>query len=575
MSPGPAAGHALDGLELLPQAARAQLDLRAHRAAVADLARQADPERRLPAAAVVPQRDQAPALGTAGRAQHQVGVAVAVDIARRHPGRARDRRERQHRPHRDARGRRSAAAGVAHLQQHGARGGDDVEASVVVEIDELRRAHAVEAVDRRRREAPAPVAGGEDARRPGAAEEEVGEAVLVHVGGGDRGDPGRRGAQRRQADVAGDVGERAVAQVLEQRRRAGAARDQQIDVAAIVDVGRHDGDRPLRRLRDPRCGRDVGERAVAVVAQQDRRGAADDEIEVAVVVGVDERDRRGRTGGRRNAGRLGGVLERAVGALVQQRVLLLAEHEQIGALVVVVIARDRGDERRRQRQRRQALGGRDVAERPAGRCPGCAGAPPRRRDRGRRPDRDRRGSRRRRAVRHRSASARPRTAPRPSSQRVGLRRPSTAPLRRSVPVRGSCSRTRCRSRLRAAPGTSRSSAALPRSCRPASARRRGCRARSRGTAPPRPPAAAARGRGRTRASASPAAPGSRGRRGRCRRWPAPSRTRHRRRRPDSRTWRSGRGCSAAAARPAPPRRPPSRPRRRPRGPARRTARSRG
>ena len=225
--------------------------------------------------------------------------------------------------------------------------------------------HAVEAVDRRRREAPAPVAGGEDARRPGAAEEEVGEAVLVHVGGGDRGDSGRRGAQRRQADVAGDVGERAVAQVLEQRRRAGAARDQQIDVAAIVHVGRHDGDRPLRHLRDPRCGRHVGERAVAVVAQQDRRGAADDEIEVAVVVGVDERDRRWRTGGRRNAGRLGGVLEGPVGALVQQRMLLHAEHEQIGALVVVVVARDRGDERRRQRQRRQAFGGRDVAERPA------------------------------------------------------------------------------------------------------------------------------------------------------------------------------------------------------------------
>ena len=83
------------------------------------------------------------------------------------------------------------------------------------------------------------------------------------------------------------------------------------------------------------------------------------------MVGVDERDRRGRTGGRRNAGRLGGVLERAVGALVQQRMLLLAEHEQIGALVVVVVARDRGDERRRQRQRRQAFRSGDVAERPA------------------------------------------------------------------------------------------------------------------------------------------------------------------------------------------------------------------
>ena len=103
----PPAGHALDGLELLPQAARAQLDLRAHRAAVADLARQADPERRLPAAAVVLQHDQPPALGTGRRAQHQVGVPVAVEVAGRHPRRARHRGERLHRPHR----RRARPAG--------------------------------------------------------------------------------------------------------------------------------------------------------------------------------------------------------------------------------------------------------------------------------------------------------------------------------------------------------------------------------------------------------------------------------------------------------------------------------
>ena len=171
------------------------------------------------------------------------------------------------------------------------------------------------------------------------------------------------------------------------------------------------------------------------------------------MVGVDEGDRRGRTGRRRNACRPGGVLEGAVGALVQQRVLLFAEHEQIGAFVVVVVASDGGDERRRQRQRRQAPGGRDVAERSAVVGENAQARP--------------RVDEIEVAVQieideRRAVGGPPFTAQRrpgrklnrgTSARRLGLRRPSTEPLRRSVPVRGSCSRTRCRSRLRAAPGT--------------------------------------------------------------------------------------------------------------------------
>ena len=76
-------------LELLAQAAGAQLHLRADRAAVADAARQPDAQRRLPAAAVVLQQRSAGRARRRRSRAHEVGVAVAVDVAGREPRRAR------------------------------------------------------------------------------------------------------------------------------------------------------------------------------------------------------------------------------------------------------------------------------------------------------------------------------------------------------------------------------------------------------------------------------------------------------------------------------------------------------
>ena len=150
-----------------------------------------------------------------------------------------------------------------------------------------------------------------------------------------------------------------------------------------------------------------------------------------------------------------------------------------------------------------------------------------RRDRGRRRDRDPPASRRRR--RHgacRSSAA--------AASMIG-----TAAHRR-----GGGSRDRARRRSRRGLGVAalfeivvrerravaafaqrlelaRSSAALPRSCPIASARRRGCRSPSRDTARPRPPAGAAHALRRTRGSASAAAPRLTSAPTSRRRWPAP------------------------------------------------------
>ena len=151
------------GFDLLPQAARAQLDLEptALRLLTLPARRIRSDGCRLPPSFL--SAISRPRSGPPG-VRSTRSVSPSPSTSPRHPGRARDRRERQHHPHRDAPGRRSAAAGVAHLRQHRSRGGDDVEAPVAVEIDELRRAHVLEAVDRRRREA-SPVAGGEHGHR--------------------------------------------------------------------------------------------------------------------------------------------------------------------------------------------------------------------------------------------------------------------------------------------------------------------------------------------------------------------------------------------------------------------------
>ena len=83
-----------------------------------------------------------------------------------------------------------------------------------------------------------PVAHREDPRRVGPAEEEVGKSVLVDIACGNRAvgrGPGHPGVGRRLA-------ERSVAHVLEEQRRTLRPDQQQIDVAAVVEVCGDDGD---------------------------------------------------------------------------------------------------------------------------------------------------------------------------------------------------------------------------------------------------------------------------------------------------------------------------------------------
>ena len=156
-----------------------------------------------------------------------------------------------------------------------------------------------------------------------------------------------------QADVGRDVAKRAVAQVLEEQRRRIGVDDQQVDVAAVVEVGRHDRDR-VRRRREAGGARDVGEGAVAVVAQQlnrragkvsqetsaSRAGAGacagdvshadDDQIEIAVVIDVDQRGRRGQKRIGRDPAADGHIRETAAALVVVQAAAAVAQHEDVG-----------------------------------------------------------------------------------------------------------------------------------------------------------------------------------------------------------------------------------------------------
>ena len=91
-----------------------------------------------------------------------------------------------------------------------------------------------------------------------------------------------------QADVAGHVLEGAVAHVAVERGRRRRPHQQEIDVAPVVVVGRDYGADGLR-VAEGRGSRDILEGPLAAVAKQTRRGrgATDQQIEVAVVIGVE------------------------------------------------------------------------------------------------------------------------------------------------------------------------------------------------------------------------------------------------------------------------------------------------
>jgi hypothetical protein len=285
---------------------------------------------------VVPPHAQA-----AVRESHDnVPVAVVVEVAERHglERGAFSRRQRAE-PGRPGRLHPAAAADVAVQPGAVGRQGQQVQETVVVVVHQLCGDRSPRVVRGGADAKPAPaVAEGEHTRPIGEAQEDVGEAVLVDI-------PDRQGgivAGRRQPGFGRGVAERAVPHVPEERGRAPGGGQEDVDVAAVVEIDRCDSTGASELYGQACVGGDVGERAVAVVAQQLDRGPGQDDVEVAVVVHVGER----RRGGGRDAGgqRLRGhVLERAVGCLPKERVAPSPEHQQVRLAVVVVVARDRAD----------------------------------------------------------------------------------------------------------------------------------------------------------------------------------------------------------------------------------------
>src|SRR5207253_8581637 len=122
--------------------------------------------------------------------------------------------------------------------------------------------------------------------------------------------------------------EGAVAAVLEELHglRPG---DEQVDVAAVVEVRGYDGQAGGSHGGKAGRGRDVLEVRGPVVLEQPMRGSSAPgqyEIEVAVVVGVDERARGGRAGtGQTGSG--GHIREAGAVVVPQARTRRAQDHE--------------------------------------------------------------------------------------------------------------------------------------------------------------------------------------------------------------------------------------------------------
>src|ERR1017187_4401559 len=148
------------------------------------------------------------------------------------------------------------------------------------------------------------------------ADEGVEVAVAVYVRESGR----TRGARGFDAGRSRDLLERAVAPVPKEPRRAERIRHDEVRIAVAVDVARGDaGGRDARGVRDREAGPHgyVREMPAAVVLVQDRPHAvAHEEVFVAVLVEVQDRDARARPDAvdeavrqllRRGAGRGGGA----------------------------------------------------------------------------------------------------------------------------------------------------------------------------------------------------------------------------------------------------------------------------
>ncbi len=204
-------------------------------------------------------------------------------------------------------------------------------------------------------EPAAATAGGEQPRPFRLRQEEIDAAVLVDVARGRAHGAGTS----REAGGAGHVTERAVAQVPIEPRQFAACEDEQIDVAAIVEVGGHDGVNDAVD-RDGRLGRDVAEPPIPVVAPERRgRGAGQfgrhEQVEVAVVVGI-EPGRRQRSPVKRVEAARGRYVDEPVGGVAKQPHAGRPQDRDIRAAVVVEVADKRTGSRRRGNLRRQQRG---------------------------------------------------------------------------------------------------------------------------------------------------------------------------------------------------------------------------
>ena len=179
--------------------------------------------------------------------------------------------------------------------------------------------------------------------------EEIDPAVPVVIGEGAHAGADRRIDARRGADVAEVQMAVVVIEpvfILHLERHAAGRADEDVEQAVVVDVAE-------RRLRlhlgrdDPRGGGDVGEGAVAVVAEeahhrfrrvQKAAVAGDQQLLIAVVVEV--RGHRGHdAGGDRKTRRLGHVGERAVAIVVIENAFqprAVAEEKVEPAVAVIV-----------------------------------------------------------------------------------------------------------------------------------------------------------------------------------------------------------------------------------------------
>ena len=194
----------------------------------------------------------------------------------------------------------------------------------------------------------AAVAHGKDTRGIAAAEEEIGITVLVDVA--NRSGCRDAGGQR-EPGITGDVAEAAVAEIAEQHWPGRRPDQQDVDVAPVVVVGR-DCRHDWRIKRQARFAGDIGEPAIAVVAEQMHRwsaaGRGDEQIEIAIMIGV-EPGRRARSAQSRQTGCGRHIAEPAGSVLFIQSQSGASEEQQIGAAVVVVVAGHNARSRRRGR----------------------------------------------------------------------------------------------------------------------------------------------------------------------------------------------------------------------------------